>query len=196
MHYRHTLALVGDVPAPLEKVEPGAGASEPEKSEWSGGPCGEAESASGRPSKLNARPDPILDDDYWGREVLTQPAAIKTALGLGKSQSVRSHLRCRRCAGQRLPDRRRRTCRSDLHRDRRQLHGFCGLRSAGNRHGAKPFYGWPCTGDGSFTMNPQILIDGGEHGARGCILLLDNGRMAAISGLQKDSVRRRICHNS
>jgi 3D-(3,5/4)-trihydroxycyclohexane-1,2-dione acylhydrolase (decyclizing) len=35
-------------------------------------------------------------------------------------------------------------------------------------------------------MNPQILIDGLEHGARGCILLLDNGRMAAITGLQND----------
>ncbi len=35
-------------------------------------------------------------------------------------------------------------------------------------------------------MNPQILIDGVEHGAQGCILLLDNGRMGAISGLQHD----------
>jgi len=33
-------------------------------------------------------------------------------------------------------------------------------------------------------MNPQILIDGVQHGARGCILLLDNRSMAAISGLQ------------
>jgi 3D-(3,5/4)-trihydroxycyclohexane-1,2-dione acylhydrolase (decyclizing) len=49
-----------------------------------------------------------------------------------------------------------------------------------------PFYGLALTGDGSFTMNPQILIDGVEHGARGCILLLDNGRMAAITGLQND----------
>ena len=48
----------------------------------------------------------------------------------------------------------------------------------------KPFYGLAFSGDGSFTMNPQILIDGVEHGARGCILLLDNRRMAAISGLQ------------
>jgi 3D-(3,5/4)-trihydroxycyclohexane-1,2-dione acylhydrolase (decyclizing) len=29
------------------------------------------------------------------------------------------------------------------------------------------------------------LIDGAEHGARGCILLLDNGRMGAITGLQE-----------
>jgi 3D-(3,5/4)-trihydroxycyclohexane-1,2-dione acylhydrolase (decyclizing) len=50
---------------------------------------------------------------------------------------------------------------------------------------SKPFYGLALTGDGSFTMNPQILIDGVEHGARGCILLLDNGRMGAITGLQE-----------
>jgi 3D-(3,5/4)-trihydroxycyclohexane-1,2-dione acylhydrolase (decyclizing) len=48
----------------------------------------------------------------------------------------------------------------------------------------EPFYALALSGDGSFTMNPQILIDGVEHGARGCILLLDNRRMAAISGLQ------------
>ncbi len=35
-------------------------------------------------------------------------------------------------------------------------------------------------------MNPQIMIDGVEHGAQGCILLLDNGRMGAISSLQQD----------
>ena len=34
-------------------------------------------------------------------------------------------------------------------------------------------------------MNPQILIDGSQHGAHGCILLLDNGRMGAITGLQE-----------
>jgi 3D-(3,5/4)-trihydroxycyclohexane-1,2-dione acylhydrolase (decyclizing) len=50
---------------------------------------------------------------------------------------------------------------------------------------SKPFYGLALSGDGSFSMNPQILIDGVEHGARGCILILDNGRMGAISGLQE-----------
>jgi 3D-(3,5/4)-trihydroxycyclohexane-1,2-dione acylhydrolase (decyclizing) len=50
--------------------------------------------------------------------------------------------------------------------------------------GRRKFYGLAFSGDGSFTMNPQVLIDGVQHGARGCILLLDNRRMAAISGLQ------------
>jgi len=48
----------------------------------------------------------------------------------------------------------------------------------------RKFFGLAFTGDGSFTMNPQVLIDGVQHGARGCILLLDNRRMAAITGLQ------------
>ena len=39
-------------------------------------------------------------------------------------------------------------------------------------------------GDGCFMMNPQILIDGVEHGVKACIVVFDNRRMAAISGLQ------------
>jgi 3D-(3,5/4)-trihydroxycyclohexane-1,2-dione acylhydrolase (decyclizing) len=33
-------------------------------------------------------------------------------------------------------------------------------------------------------MNPQILIDGVEHGVTGMIVIFDNRRMAAITGLQ------------
>jgi 3D-(3,5/4)-trihydroxycyclohexane-1,2-dione acylhydrolase (decyclizing) len=33
-------------------------------------------------------------------------------------------------------------------------------------------------------MNPQVLIDGVEHGLRGMIVIFDNRRMAAITGLQ------------
>jgi len=50
----------------------------------------------------------------------------------------------------------------------------------------EPFYALAFSGDGSFTMNPQILIDGVQHGVRGCIVLFDNRRMAAISALQVD----------
>lgn len=40
------------------------------------------------------------------------------------------------------------------------------------------------TGDGSFMMNPQILIDSVEHGLRGMIIIFDNRRMGAITSLQ------------
>jgi 3D-(3,5/4)-trihydroxycyclohexane-1,2-dione acylhydrolase (decyclizing) len=47
-----------------------------------------------------------------------------------------------------------------------------------------PRYGIAFCGDGSFMMSPQVLIDGVEHGLRGMIVIFDNRRMAAISGLQ------------
>jgi 3D-(3,5/4)-trihydroxycyclohexane-1,2-dione acylhydrolase (decyclizing) len=34
-------------------------------------------------------------------------------------------------------------------------------------------------------MNPQALIDGVQHGAKGMIVIFDNRRMAAITGLQE-----------
>ena len=40
-------------------------------------------------------------------------------------------------------------------------------------------------GPGSFLMNPQALVDGVVHGARGMIIVLDNRRMGAISALQE-----------
>ncbi len=97
----------------------------------------------------------------------------------------REVLRCRRRAGQRLPDRGGRPHRRHLHRSRRLLYGLCGERAA-------RFRAWrtsratasPSRGDGSFMMNPQILIDGVEHGVRGTIVIFDNRRMAAITGLQ------------
>lgn len=46
-------------------------------------------------------------------------------------------------------------------------------------------YAFAFCGDGSFMINPQVLIDGVEHGVRGCIIIFDNRSMAAISGLQR-----------
>ena len=48
----------------------------------------------------------------------------------------------------------------------------------------RPRYAIAFTGDGSFMMNPQVLIDAVAHGVRGMIVLFDNRRMAAISSLQ------------
>lgn len=48
------------------------------------------------------------------------------------------------------------------------------------------FYAVAVTGDGSFVMNPQILIDAVHTKTSGCIVVLDNRRMGAISSLQND----------
>ena len=49
---------------------------------------------------------------------------------------------------------------------------------------AQPRYAIAFSGDGSFMMNPQILIDAVEHGVRAMLVIFDNRRMAAITGLQ------------
>jgi 3D-(3,5/4)-trihydroxycyclohexane-1,2-dione acylhydrolase (decyclizing) len=61
------------------------------------------------------------------------------------------------------------------------------LASAAADH---PQYTIAFTGDGSLTMNMQILFDGIEHGAKGLIIVFDNRSMAAIGNLQEDQYTR------
>ena len=48
----------------------------------------------------------------------------------------------------------------------------------------RPRYMIAFSGDGSFIMNPQILIDAAVHKVRGMVVIFDNRRMGAISSLQ------------
>ena len=128
--------------------------------------------------------NPTLEDSFWRRRVLTQPAAIKIALDwsadkevinifdAGDVQANGFQIASDEWSGKTITD------------SGASYMGFA--VSAILASAAKPDcpYILAFSGDGSFTMNPQILIDGAEHGARGCILLFDNNRMAAISGLQ------------
>jgi len=128
---------------------------------------------------------PLLYDNVWKREVLTQPAVIKTAddwsrnkkdvikfFDAGDVQANGFQIVEDESPGLTLTD----TGASYM--------GFAVSALLSTAAADKKFFGLAFTGDGSFTMNPQILIDGVQHGAHGCILLLDNRRMAAITGLQ------------
>ena len=63
--------------------------------------------------------------------------------------------------------------------------GFASSAVLATAAARRPFYAVAVCGDGSFTMNPQVLIDGVALGATGCIVVLDNRRMGAISSLQR-----------
>jgi 3D-(3,5/4)-trihydroxycyclohexane-1,2-dione acylhydrolase (decyclizing) len=128
---------------------------------------------------------PRLPDPLWGREVLTQPAAIHTALAWAAERGVRSFFDAGdvqangfQVAEDEAPGR-------TFTESGASYMGFAVSALLASAMGERPFYGLALTGDGSFSMSPQILVDGAFHGARGCILLLDNRRMAAISGLQR-----------
>ena len=49
----------------------------------------------------------------------------------------------------------------------------------------KPEYVIAFTGDGSFMMNPQVLVDAVEHKLAAMIVVFDNRRMSAITNLQR-----------
>jgi len=183
MHYNRTLALLGDVRRTLEKLNQALGPGSADKQEWLTACAGQK--GAWQQHKSRRFETPVLPDEYWGEAVLTQPAVIKTATDWARREGAV----CIFDAG-------------DVQANGFQIveddhpgqtftesgasyMGFAVSSLLATAAASRPFYGLALTGDGSFTMNPQILIDGIQHGARGCILVLDNGRMGAISGLQE-----------
>jgi 3D-(3,5/4)-trihydroxycyclohexane-1,2-dione acylhydrolase (decyclizing) len=183
LHYRHTLALVGDVRHTLQKLNQTLGLGGGEKAHWLKA-CAE-EKSTWQEYKSRRLKTPILTDEYWDGPVLTQPAVIQIATDWAKKREAV----CFFDAGdvqangfQIVEDERPGLTFTETGAS---YMGFAVSALLATGVASRPFYGLALTGDGSFTMNPQILIDGVEHGARGCILLLDNGRMGAITGLQE-----------
>ncbi len=125
---------------------------------------------------------PPLYDEAWKKEILTQPVAIRTvcehadaigALKIFDAGDVQAN------GFQIVEDEREGMTMTDTGSS------YMGFASSAVFLSALcDVYPVAFCGDGSFMMNPQILIDATEHGARGCIVIFDNRRMAAISGLQ------------
>ena len=185
-HYGRTIALVGDAGPTLRKLVQALqerGVQAPDSpSAWMA-ECTEQRRA-WEAFKARRYSTPTLYDEAWGAEVLTQPAAIKAATDWARENDAV----CFFDAGdvqangfQIVEDDRLGRTFTDTGAS---YMGFAVSALLATAVAEKPFYGLALTGDGSFTMSPQILIDGVEHGARGCVLVLDNRRMAAISGLQ------------
>lgn len=188
LHYSHTIALVGDVAATLRKLNRllkpqgmGSGSGR-NTSRWLAACTRERR----RWERYKARRFAVaaLYDEVWSQKVLTQPAAIKAATDWARRNNVVTFFDAGDVQAHGFQivedDRLGRT----FSETGSSYMGFAVSALLATAMAPKSFYGLALTGDGSFTMNPQILIDGASHGARGCILLLDNRRMGAITGLQ------------
>ncbi len=186
MHYGRTLALVGDAKPTLAELNRrlrAAGAScGRERSDWLR-QCRKRRQAWER-HKQERYDHPVLYDPKWGGAVLTQPAAVKAATDWARANGAVTFFDAGdvQANGMQIAedDRVGRTI-SDTGAT---YMGFAVSALLASALSTEGFYGIAITGDGSFTMSPQILIDGAVHGVRGCILLLDNRRMGAISALQ------------
>ena len=187
LHYNQTIALLGDAGPTLAKLN--------EALERQGGKQSETQSAwlaeciakrgewdAFKQERYDAA---TLADPVWGRPVLTQPAAIKAATDWARANDAVSFFDAGDVQAngfQVVEDERLGRTFTDTGAS---YMGFAVSALLATAVASQRFYGLAISGDGSFTTNPQILIDGVEHGATGCILLLDNRRMAAISGLQE-----------
>lgn len=128
---------------------------------------------------------PRLYAEELGSVVLTQPAAVKVITDWARSHDAPVFLDAgipQALAFQVGEDDRVGRSYSDAGAS---YMGFAASALLSTAVTAKPFYGVAISGDGSFTMNPQVLIDGAAHGAHGAIVVLDNRRMGAISDLQE-----------
>jgi len=126
-----------------------------------------------------------LYDEKFERELLTQPAAIKAATDWARDNGAVSLFDAGdvQANGFQIVEDER--IGQTFTETGASYMGWATSALLATAAAESQFYGLAFTGDGSFMMNPQILIDGVQHGARGCILLFDNRRMGAISSLQK-----------
>jgi 3D-(3,5/4)-trihydroxycyclohexane-1,2-dione acylhydrolase (decyclizing) len=186
LHYRRTMALVGDASSTLQKLIAELQArpkiKDGQTSTWMVA-CSKKRQE-WQDFKAQRYAVPQLKDEYWGELVLTQPAAVKIATDWAKRQGAVTFFDAGDVQAngfQIVED--ENPCQT-LTESGASYMGFGVSALLAGAAAQQPFYGVAVTGDGSFTMSPQILVDGVEHGVQGCIVLLDNGRMAAISGLQ------------
>ena len=186
-HYGRTTALVGDagptIRRLIEELQRAGRTGPVADSDWF---------ASGRQKrrewdafKAERFQTHLLYDEAWGRKVLTQPLVIKVATDWARDNDAIAFFDAGDVQANGFQivqdDRLGRT----FTETGASYMGYAVSALLATALTSEPFYGLAISGDGSFTMNPQILIDGVEHGATGCILLLDNRRMGAISGLQE-----------
>ncbi len=183
-HYRHSLPLVGDIVLTLEKLNTLLTGQPDGKDSWL------ALCAKNKRTWQNEKDkrleQPVLFDEYHSARVLTQPAVVYAATRWARDKGIPAIFDAGDVQANGFQLAEDENPRQTFSETGASYMGFAVSALLASAATSQPFYALAFTGDGSFTMNPQVIIDGVEHGARGCILLLDNGRMGAITGLQKD----------
>jgi 3D-(3,5/4)-trihydroxycyclohexane-1,2-dione acylhydrolase (decyclizing) len=183
-HYNRTLALPGDISAVadglaahLEKLDAKAG-----KRDWLA-QCAakKAEWSAYKGTRFAALP---LNDETWQRPVLAQPAAIKVVADFAKEIGAAKFFDAGDVQANGFQIVADDATGETFTEAGASYMGFAASALLASALADRPRYGIAFCGDGSFMMNPQVLIDGVEHGLRGMIVIFDNRRMAAITGLQ------------
>jgi 3D-(3,5/4)-trihydroxycyclohexane-1,2-dione acylhydrolase (decyclizing) len=183
-HYNRTLALVGDISAVAQRLAARLEATKASanKAEWLAACAAKkAEWSAYKRARFEAAP---IRDDAWQRPALAQPAAIKIVADFARSIGAAKFFDAGdvQANGFQIVEDDR--TGDTFTESGASYMGFAVSALLASALADMPRYGVAFTGDGSFIMNPQILIDGIEHGVKGTVVIFDNRRMAAITGLQ------------
>lgn len=184
LHYNKTVALTGDIGVIAERLAAkleGAGANK-NKRGW-------LDACAGRKGDWTAYKRtrfecPPLHDDVWSKPVLAQPAAIKIVADFAKEIGAAKFFDAGDVQANGFQIVEDDSTGDTFTESGASYMGFAVSALLGAALADKPRYSIAFTGDGSFMMNPQVLIDAIEHNVRGMIVIFDNRRMAAITGLQ------------
>ena len=186
LHYNNTLGLNGDIGVILDQLNPlleknrsNVNANrkkwlsdcEQKKEEWN-------------KFKQSIYNKQILKDEAFNCELLTQPVAIKIASDFSKKNNCIKFFDAGdvQANGFQIVE-------DDLPYQTftetgASYMGFSPSAILASAIAEKPTYPISFVGDGSFMMNPQVLIDAVYFGLKGMVIIFDNRRMAAITGLQ------------
>lgn len=182
-HYNHTHALQGDIGATIERLLAALGPLDrAEREPWLDA-CA-AKKAEWRAFKESRFAVAALDDPVFGTRVLTQPAAVKVVADFAKSIGAVKYFDAGDVQANGFQIVEDDAPGETFTETGASYMGFAVSAVVAGGLADTPAYGIAFTGDGSFMMNPQVLIDAVQHGARGMVVIFDNRRMAAISGLQ------------
>jgi 3D-(3,5/4)-trihydroxycyclohexane-1,2-dione acylhydrolase (decyclizing) len=182
-HYNNTLALPGDIGATIEKLlEALDDVDLAPRQSWLAD-CA-ASKREWQAFKAVRYAAPPIADEVWGKPVLTQPSALKIVADFAKKIGAVKYFDAGDVQAngfQIVED----DAPGDTFTETGASYmGFAGSSLVASGLADNPQYGIAFSGDGSFMMNPQVLIDAVEHSARGMLVIFDNRRMAAITGLQ------------
>ena len=180
-HYNNTVAVVGDVKATLRSLNHVVG-SERTGTQWLGECSPQLEKW--REYLAERTHGVTLHDVVWDRKVLTQPSAISQVLSWAQGAGHRVFFDAGDVQAHGFQ-----VAQADsegwFYTDSGASYmGFAASAVLAGGLADEPFYSVALTGDGSFVMNPQVLVDAIHTGTKGCVVVFDNRRMAAISSLQ------------
>jgi 3D-(3,5/4)-trihydroxycyclohexane-1,2-dione acylhydrolase (decyclizing) len=183
LHYNNTLPLPGDISAVLMALTAHLSGEKPaHRQEWLEACVRSKQSwLSFRAGQCSSGP---VFDEAWQKPVLTQPAAISTLASFCREHGFLKLFDAGDVQANGFQIVEDDTPFDTVTESGASYMGFGVSAILASALAPNPRYAVAFTGDGSFMMSPQVLIDAVQHRARGMIVIFDNRRMAAISGLQ------------